>query len=152
MSALYMQPIAITMMAAARLAPKFTAKFGARAVCASGLLMMTVGFSVLAQLGTTSSDWLLYGGLLLLGAGMGAAMTPATSRLPITRRRSSRSATIGHAPNGHIEGRVALLGETPGRPFTSDSPETTPTFLDQAGRHVTARAVWGRRPGVVQPW
>lgn len=80
-SALYMLPIAITMMPTARLAPKLTAKFGARAVCASGLLLMAVGFSILAQLSTTSSDWLLTGGLLLLGAGMGAAMTPATSAI-----------------------------------------------------------------------
>lgn len=42
---------------------------------------MAVGFSILAQLSTTSSDWLLTGGLLLLGAGMGAAMTPATSAI-----------------------------------------------------------------------
>ena len=74
-----MLPMAAAMIPTARLAPALVARFGARAMCTAGLALMAAALIVLAQLTGTSSYWLLASGLILLGAGMGLAMTPATS-------------------------------------------------------------------------
>ncbi|AZG44566.1 MFS transporter [Gordonia insulae] len=78
---LSMLPMAATLMPFARLAPVVVERIGTRAVCVTGLLLIAAGMVVLAQLDAHSSYWLLLGGLLPLGAGMGWAMTPATSAI-----------------------------------------------------------------------
>jgi EmrB/QacA subfamily drug resistance transporter len=80
-AALSMLPMAATMLPTARLAPKLAARFGARRMCAAGLVLIAAALVVIAQLGHTTPYWQLAAGLLLLGIGMGAAMTPATSNI-----------------------------------------------------------------------
>ena len=80
-AAVSMLPMAATMLPTARLAPVLAAKFGARRMCAAGLLLIAAALAVIAQVSDTSPYWLLAIGLLVLGAGMGAAMTPATSNI-----------------------------------------------------------------------
>jgi EmrB/QacA subfamily drug resistance transporter len=78
-SAVSMLPMAATMMPTARLAPALVARLGARIVCAAGLALVAGALVVLAQLTSTSGYWLVAVGLIMLGAGVGVAMTPATS-------------------------------------------------------------------------
>ena len=81
-AALSLIPMALAMMPSARvIAPRLTAHTGSRPVIALGLVLVTAGLLVLTQLDTTSSYWLLLGGLVPLGAGMGMAMTPATAAI-----------------------------------------------------------------------
>ena len=80
-AAVSMLPLAVTMMPASRLAPKAAAKFGSRPVCVAGLAVIAAALIILAQLGPVTRYWVLAAGLLVLGAGMGAAMTPATSAI-----------------------------------------------------------------------
>jgi len=80
-AAVSMLPMAATMLPSARVAPTLAAKFGARRMCAAGLLLITAALVVLAEVSQTSPYWQLACGLLILGAGMGAAMTPATSNI-----------------------------------------------------------------------
>ncbi len=80
-AAVSMLPMAATMLPTARLAPVLAAKFGARRICAAGLLLIAAALAVIAQVSDTSPYWLLAIGLLVLGVGMGAAMTPATSNI-----------------------------------------------------------------------
>ncbi|MGX7681772.1 MFS transporter [Jatrophihabitans sp. DSM 45814] len=80
-AALSMLPLAVTMIPMSRLAPKLASKFGSRQVCATGLCLIAVALVVLAQLGSSTPYWVLAVGLLVLGAGMGSAMTPATSAI-----------------------------------------------------------------------
>src|SRR5215203_869817 len=81
-SAVSLVPMAMAMMPSARvIAPKMAAHVGALRVCLVGLLLITSGLVVLSQLGTGSSYWLLFAGLVPLGAGMGLAMTPATTAI-----------------------------------------------------------------------
>ncbi len=80
-AALSMLPMALTMLPTARLAPRLSDRFGARAVCVSGLLTIAAALVVISQLDAHSAYWHLAVGLLVLGAGMGAAMTPATSAI-----------------------------------------------------------------------
>jgi fucose permease len=67
------------MIPSARLAPALAARVGARAACVTGLALIAAAMIILAQLTPASSYWLLAAGLIPLGAGMGLAMTPATS-------------------------------------------------------------------------
>jgi len=75
-------PMALAMMPAARLiAPRMSARTGPRRVCVLGLVLIIVGLLVLSRLDVTSGYWLLLSGLLPFGAGMGLAMTPATTAI-----------------------------------------------------------------------
>jgi len=81
LAALSMLPMALTMMPSARLAPKLAAKLGARNLSCVGLLLIAAALTVIAQVDRTSPYWVLLTGLLVLGAGMGWAMTPATTAI-----------------------------------------------------------------------
>jgi fucose permease len=88
----------MAMMPSARvIAPRMAAHVGALKVCLVGLLLITSGLVVLAQLGTESSYWLLLAGLVPLGAGMGLAMTPATTA--ITDALPAAKQGVGSAVN-----------------------------------------------------
>jgi EmrB/QacA subfamily drug resistance transporter len=81
MAAVSMLPMAAALMPSARLSPVLVTRFGTRTVCVSGLILIAAALTVLAQLQADSSYWLVLAGLIPLGAGMGAAMTPATSAI-----------------------------------------------------------------------
>lgn len=80
-SAVSMLPMAAAMMPAARLAPRLVARLGARTVCVTGLVLVSAGLAILAQLNASSGYGWLLAGLVPLGFGMGAAMTPATTAI-----------------------------------------------------------------------
>jgi EmrB/QacA subfamily drug resistance transporter len=96
-SAVSMLPMAAAMMPSARLAPALVARLGARVTCTTGLALMAVAFVVLAQLTGTSGYGLLAAGLVPLGAGMGLAMTPATSGITAALPASQQG--VGSAIN-----------------------------------------------------
>jgi MFS family permease len=96
-AAVQVLPLAATVMPASRLAPRLTVRFGTRWVGAAGLTLVAAGLAILSQLGTESSYWLMAGGLVVLGVGMGAAMTPATSA--ITEALPSAQQGVGSALN-----------------------------------------------------
>jgi MFS family permease len=90
-------PLAVAMMPTGRITPKLAARFGARAVCAAGLVLAAAGLVVISRVGTSSSYWLLLAGLIPLGIGMGAAMTPATAA--ITEGLPAAQQGVGSALN-----------------------------------------------------
>jgi EmrB/QacA subfamily drug resistance transporter len=81
LAAVQVLPLAATMMPTSRLAPVLTNRFGTRTVCTAGLTVMAAGLAIIAELGTDTSYWQMAAGLIVLGLGMGAAMTPATSAI-----------------------------------------------------------------------
>jgi EmrB/QacA subfamily drug resistance transporter len=96
-AALSLIPMAMTLMPSSRAAAHLAARVGNRQVCVAGLVLLTGGLLVLAQLGGASSYWLLLCGLLPLGAGMGLAMTPATTA--VTNALPQAQQGIGSAMN-----------------------------------------------------
>ncbi len=96
-AAVQVLPLAAALMAVSRLTPRLTARFGTRRVCAAGLTLIAAGMAIMAQLDAHSSYWLMAGGLIVLGVGMGAAMTPATSA--ITEALPSAQQGVGSALN-----------------------------------------------------
>jgi MFS family permease len=81
LAALEVLPLAATMIPTSRLAPRLAVRFGPRRVCSAGLILIAAGLAIVAQLESGSSYWLLAAGLVVLGVGMGAAMTPATTAI-----------------------------------------------------------------------
>jgi EmrB/QacA subfamily drug resistance transporter len=81
LAAVQVLPLAAVMVPTSRLAPRLTTRFGTRTVCASGLTLVSVGVAIIAQSGTHTPYALMALGLVVLGVGMGAAMTPATSAI-----------------------------------------------------------------------
>jgi MFS family permease len=80
-AALAVLPVSATMMPAARLSSGLAERFGARRVCVAGLLSVAAGLVVVSRIGTDTPYLLMLAGLIPLGAGMGAAMTPATAAI-----------------------------------------------------------------------
>lgn len=97
MSAVSILPMAAALMPASRLVPALMPRWGTRRVWVAGLVLVACGFFLVAQVDASSSYWLLVIGLLLLGAGMGAATTPATTA--ITESLPGAQQGVGSALN-----------------------------------------------------
>jgi MFS family permease len=112
-AALSMLPMAVSLMPSARLAPRLAGRFGSRQVCATGLVLIAAALGILAQLHGTSPYWLLAAGLLVLGGGMGAAMTPATSAITSALPKAQQGVAsamndLSHEVGGALG--IAVLG------------------------------------------
>jgi EmrB/QacA subfamily drug resistance transporter len=96
-AALAVLPLSATMMPAARLTSSLASRFGARAVCVTGLVLVAAGLVIISRVGTDTSYLLMLAGLVPLGVGMGAAMTPATAG--ITEALPQAQQGVGSALN-----------------------------------------------------
>jgi EmrB/QacA subfamily drug resistance transporter len=97
LAAVSVLPLAGSMMPTARMTPRLVSRFGARAVNVGGLILVAVGLAILARLGASTPYLLMLVGLVALGTGMGAAMTPATSA--ITESLPASQQGVGSALN-----------------------------------------------------
>jgi EmrB/QacA subfamily drug resistance transporter len=81
-AALSLVPMALAMMPSARgIAPRLSQHIGSAKVCVLGLGLISGALVLLSRLHEDSSYWMLLTGLIPLGAGMGLAMTPATTAI-----------------------------------------------------------------------
>jgi MFS family permease len=111
------------MIPISRLAPRLTTRYGSRNVCAAGLVLVAAGLAIVAQVGTDTSYWLMATGLVVLGVGMGAAMTPATSAItgalpPAQQGVGSALNDLYHEVGGAIG--IAVIGSILASTYTSD--------------------------------
>lgn len=90
-------PLGITLIPMSRVTPGLATRFGRRMVCVAGLLLMAIGLAVLAQMSGDTAYWTIAVGLVVLGAGMGLAMTPATTA--ITEALPASQQGVGSALN-----------------------------------------------------
>jgi DHA2 family integral membrane protein (MFS transporter) len=110
---LYALPAGVTQLVVAPLSARLVERLGYRNVMGTGLLLVAGGATILAFLSVTSPLWILFVGLAILGAGLGAATPPATGA--IISGLPSRKAGVGSAVNDttrELGGAVgiALLG------------------------------------------
>src|SRR5271170_2886191 len=71
LAAVSVLPLSATMMPTARVTSALTSRFGARVVCVSGLVLVSVGLVLISRVGTGTSYLLMLAGLVPLGVGMG---------------------------------------------------------------------------------
>ena len=148
MAAVTMAPMALAMVPVSRLTPRLVARFGATGPWVVGLLVVALGMGVLSRLETSSSYWLIAGGLVPLGAGMGLAMTPATTAITDALPRSLQN--VGSAMNdlsrelGGALG-IAVLGSLLSAAYRSHLtlPNMPPHVTDLARSSLAAASTLG---------
>lgn len=106
-------PVAVGMALMAPRSSGLADRFGAKAVCASGFVLIGLSFLGVQLLDLTSPVWLLLVVLSVQGLGMGAVMAPATESIMsvVPREKAGAGAAVNNAVRqvGGALG-VAILG------------------------------------------
>jgi EmrB/QacA subfamily drug resistance transporter len=106
-------PVALGMALMAPRSSGLADRFGAKAVCASGFLLIASSFVGVQLLGPTTQVWLLLVVLSVQGLGMGAVMAPATESIMsvVPREKAGAGAAVNNSVRqvGGALG-VAILG------------------------------------------
>jgi hypothetical protein len=74
-------PFALAMAIAAVTSPQIVKRAGTKLVVAAGLTLMACGFAVAATTDAASSYGIIVVAMVLMGAGLGSALTPATESI-----------------------------------------------------------------------
>ena len=101
-------PEALSSMVVAPFTAPLAARFGSRLVMAFGFAVLALTFLPLAMVDTDTSYWFLLGPLVLAGAGLALAMTPATNDIMVAT--PYEKAGIGSAVNDTARELGAALG------------------------------------------
>ncbi|WP_240649105.1 MFS transporter [Streptomyces sp. Z26] len=114
LSTLALMPTAVLMMAASGLAPKLSARVGARATMATGVLLAGTGLALMAGIVSVDGGYVsVLPGMLAMGLGMGLSMTPSTEAITgaLPRERQGVASALNDVTRefGTALG-VALLG------------------------------------------
>jgi EmrB/QacA subfamily drug resistance transporter len=106
-------PVAIGMAFMAPRSARLAERFGAKAVCGSGFVLIALSFTGFQLLDQTSPLWLLLLILSVQGVGMGAVMAPATESIMsvVPREKAGAGAAVNNSVRqvGGALG-VAILG------------------------------------------
>jgi EmrB/QacA subfamily drug resistance transporter len=106
-------PVAVGMALMAPRSSGLAERFGAKAVCATGFLLIALSFVGVQLLDLTSPVWLLLAVLSVQGVGMGAVMAPATESIMsvVPREKAGAGAAVNNSVRqvGGALG-VAVLG------------------------------------------
>lgn len=106
-------PVALGMALMAPRSSGLAARHGAKAVCATGFLLIALSFAGIQLLDLTSPVWLLVLVLSVQGLGMGAVMAPATESIMsvVPREKAGAGAAVNNSVR-QIGGAlgVAILG------------------------------------------
>jgi EmrB/QacA subfamily drug resistance transporter len=149
-TALSVLPLAAVMMPTGRIIPGLAARFGARNICAAGLVLVAAGLVIISRVGPTTPYWLLLAGLIPLGIGMAAAMTPATAA--ITEGLPAAQQGVGSALNDlsrEVGGAlgIAVIGSIVTATYrTSLHPTGIPPALASRARGSFALAIHAGSP------
>ncbi len=134
-AAVAMLPLPFVLIPTARNAPLIARRFGFRRVAPLGLLMTAVGFFLLSRLAIDTPYWFFVIGILVFGAGMGLAGTPATTvvtgALPMSKQGVASAMNDAAREVGSAFG-IAILG----------------AVLNQSYRAAMAPSVAGLPPAV----
>lgn len=134
-------PLSVVLIPLARMAPRLADRLGANRVDAGGLLLMAVGFALLSFLGTGFSYWHFALGLVIFGAGMGLAGTPATaaitSSLPESRQGIASAVNDTSRELGGALG-IAILGSLLNDRYRTDIAPATGHLGASAAAHAKA--------------
>ena len=103
-----MLPVALAMAIFAPRSPVFVRRFGAKAVCAAGMLLVTAAFLMYQLLGQDTSIWVLEVLLFVQGVGMANVFAPATESIMSTLPRARAGA--GSAVNNTVRQVGGALG------------------------------------------
>jgi EmrB/QacA subfamily drug resistance transporter len=138
-------PVSVGLVTAAPTAAKLTVRFGPRMIVAGGLALVGVALALLSTAEVGSGYELVAAALLMLGVGMGLAMTPATEALMTSLPREQ--AGVGSAMNDTVRQvggalGVAVLGSLLASGYRSDM-DSAVHGLPAGAAHAASDSVGG---------
>ncbi|MEM8619487.1 MAG: MFS transporter [Actinomycetota bacterium] len=124
-------PMAVVMMGLSPAAPQLAERFSLRAVLAVASVGITVGFVTLAMASSDPSYWAILPGLVLVGAGVGLAMSPSTTA--ITESLPAEKQGVASALNDTVREvgsalGIALIGSLLSSGYRSSIADTAETL------------------------
>ncbi|WP_088317734.1 MFS transporter [Kineosporia sp. R_H_3] len=152
-AALRLLPLPFVMVPLARTAPLLARRVGFRRLGPAGLLLMASGFVVLSRLDVELSYPVLLGGLVLFGAGMGLAGTPATTAitesLPPAKQGVASAVNDTARELGSALG-IAVLGSVINQTYRDGVADVASRLPAEAAEHVRASVAFTQSPAVAR--
>jgi EmrB/QacA subfamily drug resistance transporter len=153
-AALAILPLAVVLIPLARQAPKLAARAGFNRIGAAGLIVMAAGFLVLSTINVDLNYAVFLVGLILFGAGMALAGTPATtaitSSLPDAKQGVASAMNDTSREFGSALG-IAILGSVLNSTYrdgmASITASTPPNVADAAQDSIAAVPATAARLG-----
>jgi EmrB/QacA subfamily drug resistance transporter len=138
-------PVALTMAVMAPRSSGLAERYGAKAVCGAGFLLITASFAGFQLLDERSPLWLVLLILAAQGAGMGSVMAPATESIMsvVPREKAGAGAAVNNSVR-QIGGAlgIAVLGSLLAAAYAArigDRVDVLPDAVqDEAGRSLVA--------------
>jgi EmrB/QacA subfamily drug resistance transporter len=145
-------PVALGMALMAPRSSGLADRFGAKAVCAGGFLLITLSFVGIQLVDLTSPVWLLVVVLSVQGLGMGAVMAPATESIMsvVPREKAGAGAAVNNSVRqvGGALG-VAILGSVLAAAYSADLGDAVDA-LPAAGRAEAGQSIVGTLQAIAQ--
>jgi EmrB/QacA subfamily drug resistance transporter len=138
-------PVALTMALMAPQSSRLAQRYGAKAVCGTGFLLIAASFLGFVTLGAGSPLWLVLVILAVQGSGMGSVMAPATESIMsvVPREKAGAGAAVNNSVR-QIGGAlgIAVLGSLLASAYASrigDQVGVLPGAVrEEAGRSLIA--------------
>lgn len=133
-------PMAFVMMPLAGMAPTIAKRFGTRAVLIAGVGLFGTGLALLAVMVSADGGyWSVLPGLLVLGVGIGLAMSPST--MAITESLPAEKQGVASALNDTVRELggavgIALLGSLVNAGYRSSVSSVTATLAPDVAHQV----------------
>jgi EmrB/QacA subfamily drug resistance transporter len=128
-------PVALGMAIMGPRSSVLAARFGAKAVCATGFALITLSFLGFQLLDADSPAWLLLAILSVQGVGMGSVMAPATESIMsvVPREKAGAGAAVNNSVRqvGGALG-VAILGSVLAGAYAAHLGDTTDALPESA--------------------
>ena len=133
-------PMAVMMMGLSPIAPRISQRVGFGRIMAAGSILMTLAFVWLAFADSDPSYLALLPGLMILGTGLGLAMSPATTA--ITEALPADKQGVASALNDTVREfgaslGIALIGSVLAAGYRSDIESTTAALPDEVAEPVS---------------
>jgi EmrB/QacA subfamily drug resistance transporter len=145
-------PVALGMAIMGPRSSVLAARFGAKAVCATGFALITLSFLGFQLLDADSPPWLLLGILSVQGVGMGSVMAPATESIMsvVPREKAGAGAAVNNSVRqvGGALG-VAILGSVLAGAYAAHLGDVTDA-LPESAREQADESIVGTLAAVAQ--
>lgn len=149
-AAVALLPLPLVLIPLARRAPRIADRLGPGRVISAGMALSGAGLFVVSRLGTELHYWQLSAGLVLFGAGMGLAGTPATTA--VTAALPPQKQGVGSAVNdtsrelGSALG-IAVLGTILNSGYRSGLADALTGLPPEVGEHARSSIAFLRAGG-----
>lgn len=152
-AALRMLPMPFVLIPLARRAPQLARRVGFRRLGPLGLLLMAAGFVVFSTLDVELDYWRMVAGLILFGAGMGLAGTPATTAITESLPPAKQGVASAVNDTGRELGSalgIAVLGSAINQTYRDGVGEVVAGLPAEAAERVQSSIAFTQSPAIAR--